>query len=143
MTESLMNLVISLEYSFDQHNFCLAIAVLDVDFIIFEGDEPVLCRVLLYQLLLNARATCLLPLAQILSLISRIFLFSSLDELVEHNVNGVVFDDASTLTKQLLNAFKDFPQQSFLNGLRKNVEEFRNVNWDDSWDRIVLPIFHK
>ncbi|CAK8683495.1 unnamed protein product [Clavelina lepadiformis] len=68
--------------------------------------------------------------------------FSCLNELVQHQVNGLVFKNATELNQQMQLVFTDFPQnQSLLLNLRKNVEHFRKTTWNDSWNKIVLPLF--
>lgn len=68
--------------------------------------------------------------------------YYSLDELVQKDVNGFVFDTAEELSEQLLSAFKSFPNdQKTLKKFCQNVDKFRERTWDISWDEIVLPMF--
>uniref|UniRef100_F6W713 Chitobiosyldiphosphodolichol beta-mannosyltransferase n=1 Tax=Ciona intestinalis TaxID=7719 RepID=F6W713_CIOIN len=70
--------------------------------------------------------------------------FNCLSELVQHNVNGFVFENSAELSKQLVNIFSDFPQdRTTLNRLSKEVEKFRNITWNEAWDKNVLPLFKR
>jgi len=66
----------------------------------------------------------------------------SLDELVQHGVNGFVFESAAQLSEQLQQAFDGFPaRQKTLDSFRENVEQFRAWTWDDEWNKTALPLF--
>ncbi|XP_078481251.1 chitobiosyldiphosphodolichol beta-mannosyltransferase [Ciona intestinalis] len=70
--------------------------------------------------------------------------FNCLSELVQHDVNGFVFENSAELSKQLVNVFSDFPQDTTtLNRLSEEVEKFRNIPWNEAWDKNVLPLFKR
>ncbi|CAG8551059.1 2220_t:CDS:2 [Ambispora gerdemannii] len=67
--------------------------------------------------------------------------FQCLDELVRHKKNGLIFNDAEELAKQLTDLFADYPMNaSELESMRENLKEFQKERWDANWDRVVLPI---
>ena len=67
--------------------------------------------------------------------------FSCLNELVIHNKNGLVFDNATQLSEQIITMLSDFPQCTLLNNLRLNVKDFQKHTWYQAWDENVLPLF--
>uniref|UniRef100_A0A8C9TWM1 Chitobiosyldiphosphodolichol beta-mannosyltransferase n=1 Tax=Scleropages formosus TaxID=113540 RepID=A0A8C9TWM1_SCLFO len=65
----------------------------------------------------------------------------SLDELVKHDENGLVFQDAEELAQQLRELLWKFPQtQGRLARFRKTLRESGQQRWDESWDQTVLPL---
>ncbi|XP_070269145.1 chitobiosyldiphosphodolichol beta-mannosyltransferase [Myotis yumanensis] len=67
--------------------------------------------------------------------------FRCLHELVKHEENGLVFEDAEELAAQLQMLFSKFPDPAGkLNQFRKNLRESKQLRWDESWKQIVLPL---
>ncbi|XP_005621635.1 chitobiosyldiphosphodolichol beta-mannosyltransferase isoform X5 [Canis lupus familiaris] len=67
--------------------------------------------------------------------------FRSLQELVKHEENGLVFEDAEELAGQLQMLFSKFPDPAGkLNQFRKNLRESEPLRWDESWKQTVLPL---
>ncbi|XP_077762648.1 chitobiosyldiphosphodolichol beta-mannosyltransferase isoform X4 [Canis aureus] len=67
--------------------------------------------------------------------------FRSLQELVKHEENGLVFEDAEELAGQLQMLFSKFPDPAGkLNQFRKNLRESEQLRWDESWKQTVLPL---
>ncbi|KPP74201.1 chitobiosyldiphosphodolichol beta-mannosyltransferase-like [Scleropages formosus] len=67
--------------------------------------------------------------------------FACLDELVKHDENGLVFQDAEELAQQLRELLWKFPQtQGRLARFRKTLRESGQQRWDESWDQTVLPL---
>ncbi|XP_012942962.1 chitobiosyldiphosphodolichol beta-mannosyltransferase [Aplysia californica] len=70
--------------------------------------------------------------------------FECIDELVKHDVNGLIFRDSSELLTQLQDLLGGFPSnQGKLSTFRKNLELFQSVRWHDQWKQLVLPIFEE
>lgn len=91
--------------------------------------------------------------------------FACLDELVQHGVNGMVFDNSAQLAEQLQALFRGFPAASAsassspsadssssvaaaavggtsaLTKLRKGVAKFQSLRWQDNWDANVKGLF--
>jgi beta-1,4-mannosyltransferase len=68
--------------------------------------------------------------------------FSCLHELVQHNVNGLVFSTSKQLAQQILDLFRRFPTSSSkLANLRTGVEKFQRVRWQDNWDESARDLF--
>lgn len=70
-------------------------------------------------------------------------LFCSLDELVKHGVNGMVFSGAKQLAEQLEELLIDFPRnQKLLNNFRENLKNFQKKRWHASWKEAFFePVF--
>ncbi|XP_064528564.1 chitobiosyldiphosphodolichol beta-mannosyltransferase isoform X1 [Pseudopipra pipra] len=67
--------------------------------------------------------------------------FECLHELVKHNENGLIFRDSSELAEQLKMLFLEFPTlEGKLHSFRENLRASRELRWDESWDRTVLPL---
>ncbi|KAK6476148.1 chitobiosyldiphosphodolichol beta-mannosyltransferase [Huso huso] len=67
--------------------------------------------------------------------------FKCLHELVKHEVNGLIFKDSQELAEQLKTLLADFPStHGKLSTFRRNLRESRQLRWDESWDRTVLPL---
>ena len=62
--------------------------------------------------------------------------FRCLDEVMDHGVNGYIFDDSGALARQLKDVFIDFPRNGTLERLAGGVSVSR---WHESWMRNVLP----
>lgn len=70
--------------------------------------------------------------------------FSCLNELVKHDVNGLVFHNPAQLAEQLKALFEGFPaapSSQLLTRLRSGVAEFQLNRWQDNWDRSVRHMF--
>jgi len=69
--------------------------------------------------------------------------YNCLDELVKDGVNGVVFKDGEELADVLVGLFKGFPGKvdSRLGKFRDNLEEFRELGWEENWTSNALPLF--
>lgn len=63
-------------------------------------------------------------------------------ELVHHQKNGLVFDTAEQLTEQISELFQNWPFEcSPLSELRKGVEKFQSLRWDENWNETLLEHF--
>jgi len=69
--------------------------------------------------------------------------YNCLDELVKDGVNGVVFKDGEELGDVLVDLLEGFPGQvdSRLGRFRDNLQEFRDLGWDQNWTQNALPLF--
>lgn len=68
--------------------------------------------------------------------------FKCLDELIQHEENGVIFQNEEDLHNNLVSLLSGFPQkQTTLEKMRKNLEVFRKYTWKENWNDNVLPIF--
>ena len=64
--------------------------------------------------------------------------FECLDELVQHGVNGLVFQDAEMLADQIFDLFEDFPEKKDkLDALADGVG-FK-LSWHENWIKHALP----
>ncbi|KAM4631531.1 chitobiosyldiphosphodolichol beta-mannosyltransferase [Discoglossus pictus] len=67
--------------------------------------------------------------------------FKCLHELVQHQENGLIFEDSQELSEQLKMLFSDFKDKSSeLMRLRRNLREAKRERWDESWDQTVWPV---
>ncbi|XP_065588696.1 chitobiosyldiphosphodolichol beta-mannosyltransferase [Cyrtonyx montezumae] len=67
--------------------------------------------------------------------------FECLHELVKHNENGLIFRDSDELAEQLKMLFSEFPTlESKLHDFRINLRASKQLSWDQSWDKTVLPL---
>lgn len=67
--------------------------------------------------------------------------YETIHELVQHNVNGLVFDDVTELAQQLQDVLRGFPaDQSVLDVYRDNLSVYDYLRWSDAWDINVLPL---
>lgn len=67
--------------------------------------------------------------------------FPCLHELVKHEENGLVFEDAQGLAAQLQLLLSKFPDPAGkLNRFRENLRESEQLRWDESWKQTVLPL---
>ncbi|CEO95580.1 Glycosyltransferase subfamily 4-like N-terminal domain-containing protein [Plasmodiophora brassicae] len=68
--------------------------------------------------------------------------FPCLDELLQHDHNGMVFGSSEELKTQLQGLFHNFPSNTArLGTLRSNVASFTSIRWDDCWRENALPCF--
>ncbi|XP_046859989.1 chitobiosyldiphosphodolichol beta-mannosyltransferase-like [Xenia sp. Carnegie-2017] len=69
--------------------------------------------------------------------------FSCLNELVKHGENGLVFDNAEQLTKQLQELLNGFPTaHGLLEKFQENVKEFQKKRWHSCWKQLFHdPVF--
>ena len=68
--------------------------------------------------------------------------FKCLPELVVHEENGLVFHCAHELAQQIQELLQGFPDRSHkLETFRKNLQEFQNTRWHQTWEENVLPLF--
>lgn len=69
--------------------------------------------------------------------------YNCLHELVKDGINGVVFKDGEELAGILVDLFAGFPGQvnPRLSKFRDNLEEFRNLGWEENWTLNALPLF--
>lgn len=67
--------------------------------------------------------------------------FNCLDELVQHNVNGMLFQNSMELEQQLYTLLKGFPQNKTLQKLRTGVQGIQH--WPENWRRVAAPVFHE
>jgi beta-1,4-mannosyltransferase len=74
-----------------------------------------------------------------------VFCPCSLNELVNHDVNGWKFEDAAQLSDQLQTWFEGFPhsklQQERDMKFRKELETFQTLRWHENWTFNALPLF--
>lgn len=66
----------------------------------------------------------------------------SINELVKHEENGMLFEDHRELTRNLCHLLKNFPEnqtklKQFSEHIRSN---FLSLRWEENWDRTVLPL---
>ncbi|XP_049600389.1 chitobiosyldiphosphodolichol beta-mannosyltransferase [Syngnathus scovelli] len=67
--------------------------------------------------------------------------FQCLEELVKHELNGLIFSNSPQLAQQLKSLLSDFPSSdSKLGTFRRNLRASRGQRWDDNWDQNVLPL---
>ncbi|XP_006015608.1 chitobiosyldiphosphodolichol beta-mannosyltransferase isoform X3 [Alligator sinensis] len=67
--------------------------------------------------------------------------FECLHELVKHDENGLIFRDSTELAEQLKMLFSEFPSiDGKLQLFRRNLQESKQLRWDESWDQTVLPL---
>lgn len=67
--------------------------------------------------------------------------FKCLDELVKHDVNGLVFHSDEELFQQLTQLLRKFPLGcQKLDGFRRELKEFQKIRWHDAWTEAVLPL---
>ncbi|XP_052768943.1 chitobiosyldiphosphodolichol beta-mannosyltransferase-like [Mya arenaria] len=68
--------------------------------------------------------------------------FNCLNELVQHNENGLVFKDSSDLSKCFKDLLHGFPNHcKQLDKFRENLATFKSSRWHENWSRTVLPLF--
>lgn len=71
--------------------------------------------------------------------------FESLDELIQHDENSLVFSHEKELSEQLKMWFKNFPndeiQKAKSSRFKQQLEKFRLIRWHGNWSIIVLPCF--
>ncbi|RKP09362.1 hypothetical protein THASP1DRAFT_28837 [Thamnocephalis sphaerospora] len=68
--------------------------------------------------------------------------FQCINELVQPNATGMLFDDASQLTSHFQALLSDFSgERATLHRLRHNVTAAHQYRWAENWDTIALPLF--
>lgn len=68
--------------------------------------------------------------------------FSSIEELVKPNNNGLLFTGPEELCEQLLTLLAGFPTPTnpLLQTLKRNVQDFRRSTWHENWKSVALPL---
>uniref|UniRef100_UPI00398E8F8D chitobiosyldiphosphodolichol beta-mannosyltransferase isoform X1 n=1 Tax=Pristiophorus japonicus TaxID=55135 RepID=UPI00398E8F8D len=67
--------------------------------------------------------------------------FQCLHELVKHEENGLIFKNSHELAEQLKLLFTDFHNEKNKLGLfKRNLKESKMVQWDENWDKTMLPL---
>ncbi|XP_038161557.1 chitobiosyldiphosphodolichol beta-mannosyltransferase [Cyprinodon tularosa] len=67
--------------------------------------------------------------------------FHCLQELVQHEENGLIFRDSAELAEHLQSLLSEFPSSDGrLGAFRRNLWASRGQRWDDNWDQKVLPL---
>lgn len=70
--------------------------------------------------------------------------FKCLSELVLHEKNGFVFENSKELSEQIINWFRNFPNNSSLTKTKKdfemNLKDFQSLRWKENWAANVLPV---
>ncbi|KAK9762138.1 mannosyltransferase [Basidiobolus ranarum] len=67
--------------------------------------------------------------------------FHCLDELVQHEKNGLIFNDQQELYEQLKMLFSlKLDQNPKLEQMRRNIAQFQRVRWSDNWNQVVRPL---
>ncbi|KAK2958604.1 putative Chitobiosyldiphosphodolichol beta-mannosyltransferase [Blattamonas nauphoetae] len=66
--------------------------------------------------------------------------FSCIGELVQHEVNGLLFDTPEELADHLIRLLNNFPNTPELLGMRQTLVE-RNMRWTSGWTQAVAPLF--
>lgn len=68
--------------------------------------------------------------------------FNCISELVEHNVNGLIFKDSEELATQIQDWFNGFSKQLNENHqkYRDNLKTFQRLRWHENWVHNVIPL---
>lgn len=70
------------------------------------------------------------------------FICYSLDELVRHEINGLVFHDSKELSDQIKNWFHGFPHnQTQREQYKEQISKFQKLRWHENWAMQALPLF--
>lgn len=67
--------------------------------------------------------------------------FPCLDELVQHDKNGLVFESAEELAEQLLLVLDGFPNNRTLDRLRQGVVDAESDGWQANWTANASKVF--
>eukprot|EP01029_Cantina_marsupialis_P014946 TRINITY_DN3274_c0_g1_i3.p1 TRINITY_DN3274_c0_g1~~TRINITY_DN3274_c0_g1_i3.p1 ORF type:complete len:475 (-),score=117.12 TRINITY_DN3274_c0_g1_i3:169-1509(-) len=67
--------------------------------------------------------------------------FDCLDELVQHGINGLTFEDGTMLASRMRAVLKHFPENELYDNLRKGAEEALSTSWHENWIANAAPIF--
>ncbi|ETW00808.1 hypothetical protein H310_07341 [Aphanomyces invadans] len=67
--------------------------------------------------------------------------FNCLDELVRHEINGMVFQDSVELCDQLHVLLKDFPKNGMLRKLKNALKSVEH--WPENWNQHARPVFER
>lgn len=69
----------------------------------------------------------------------------SLNELVQHEKNGFVFDNEKELAEQLISWFYEYPNNISLVNIKEtfqqNLRQFQMLRWNENWNKNALPLF--
>lgn len=69
----------------------------------------------------------------------------SLDELVQHEKNGFVFESEKELAEQLISWFHEYPKNISLVNIKEifqqNLRQFQMLRWNENWNKNALPLF--
>jgi beta-1,4-mannosyltransferase len=69
--------------------------------------------------------------------------FKCINELVQHQHNGLLFKTPETLASQIKSLVSGFPEASLtLKKLRENLISFQSLRWDHYWKMHVRPLLH-
>lgn len=70
-------------------------------------------------------------------------MFFSLNELVRHNKNGLVFSNENQLTLHILSWFINHPKQACEKKIRfyQEIDTFRTIDWHTNWMNNAYPLF--
>ena len=72
--------------------------------------------------------------------------YGTLDELLQHNINGITFNTSDELADRLVSWFNGFPfsetHKERLEKFKKNLAQFRTMEWHESWTCNVLPLIN-
>jgi len=71
------------------------------------------------------------------------FICFSLNELVRHNENGLVFSNENQLASHIMTWFKNFPSEICEKQSKfcKEIDKFRAIDWQTNWMNNAYPIF--
>ncbi|KAJ5067814.1 chitobiosyldiphosphodolichol beta-mannosyltransferase [Anaeramoeba ignava] len=68
--------------------------------------------------------------------------FNCLNELVQNDVTGLIFNSADQLADSLFLLLKDFPNNTQkLDSIRQNIRNKEKIKWSDSWNSIARKVF--
>ena len=74
----------------------------------------------------------------------KLVLSCSLSELVQHGVNGLVFENSKQLSSHLQKWFQDYrpgKQWEEAKRFRKNIAKFQQLDWHKNWEKNALKLF--
>lgn len=71
----------------------------------------------------------------------------SIEELVQPEQNGFLFEDDAQLGAQISNWFQHYPNNISLVNLKErfqqNLRKFQALRWTENWNSVVWPLFQK
>lgn len=70
-----------------------------------------------------------------------VFSYFSLNELVQHQENSLVFHDGE-LAQQLQDWFREFPSKRSGDQFKKAIQDFQSLRWHDNWKIQAFPLFN-
>ena len=62
---------------------------------------------------------------------------TALNELVEHNKHGFIFNNSEELAKYILNIYNDI-DDNISRDFKDNIEQFRKHKWNDQWRETMI-----